>query len=60
MGHLARIVPGFKTFSLPVHFQAHPQYEVFTDKWTEVKNLRETQKKFQKPKVRLRHGLTKC
>lgn len=58
IGHPARIVPGFEGYSLHAHFQAHPKFKLFSERWEEVKSLRSTQKKFQKPVNRLRRGLT--
>jgi len=58
IGHPARIVPGYEAYSLHAHFQAHPKYQAFKGKWEEVTQMRSKQTTFQKPKDRLRRGLT--
>jgi len=58
IGHPARIVPGYESYSMHAHFQHHRLYDQFKAKWEEVSQLRATQKKFQKPKPRLRRGMT--
>ncbi len=58
IGHPARIIPGYEAYSLHAHFQAHPKYKAFCQKWEEVAQLRDSQSRFQKPKPRLRRGLT--
>ncbi len=58
IGHPARIVPGFENFSLHAHFQNHPLFESFQNKWSEISQLKGTQKKFQKPIPRYRRGMT--
>lgn len=58
IGHPARIVPGYEAYSLHAHFAAHPRYGDFQAKMEQMKGLRVTQKKFQKPTPRLRRGMT--